>query len=88
MDRRTKASLNRDKAICLQAQWGIDARQVRYSDDGHWYATLRSRSSHCPCCLTPTLPNQAKAFMPRSIPPFRPVLAIAYDGPAMERTWG
>jgi 5-methylcytosine-specific restriction endonuclease McrA len=40
MDRRTKASLNRDKATRLQAQWGIDARQVRYSDDGHWYATL------------------------------------------------
>ena len=40
MDRRTKASLNRDKAIRLQAQWGIDALQVRYSDDGHWYATL------------------------------------------------
>lgn len=40
MDRRTKATLNRDKAARLQAQWGIDARQVRYSDDGHWYATL------------------------------------------------
>jgi len=40
MDRRTKATLNRDKAIRVQAQWGIDARQVRYSDDGHWYATL------------------------------------------------
>jgi hypothetical protein len=40
MDRRAKASLNRDKAIRLQAQWGIDALQVRYSDDGHWYAGL------------------------------------------------
>jgi len=40
MDRRTKATLNRDKAVRLQAQWGVDAQQVRYSDDGHWYATL------------------------------------------------
>ena len=40
MDRRTKASLNRDKAIRLNESWGAGAAQARYSDDGHWYATL------------------------------------------------
>jgi len=40
MDRRTKASLNRDKAIRLNESWGAGAVQARYSDDGHWYATL------------------------------------------------
>jgi hypothetical protein len=40
MDRRTKASLNRDKAVRLNEAWGVGAAQVRYSDDGHWYATL------------------------------------------------
>jgi hypothetical protein len=40
MDRRTKASLNRDKAIRLNEAWGVGAAQVRYSDDGHWYASL------------------------------------------------
>jgi len=40
MDRRTKATLNRDKAVRLNESWGIGAAQVRYSDDGHWYATL------------------------------------------------
>ena len=40
MDRRTKARLNRDKAIRLNEAWGIGADQVRYSDDGHWYAAL------------------------------------------------
>jgi hypothetical protein len=40
MDRRTKAALNRDKAERLCARWGVDAKQARYSDDGHWYATL------------------------------------------------
>lgn len=40
MDRRAKATLNRDKAVRLNHAWGVDAAQVRYSDDGHWYATL------------------------------------------------
>jgi 5-methylcytosine-specific restriction endonuclease McrA len=40
MDRRTKASLNRDKAVHLNESWRVGAAQVRYSDDGHWYATL------------------------------------------------
>ena len=40
MDRRTKASRNRDRARRLAEKWGVVARQVRYSDDGHWYATL------------------------------------------------
>jgi len=40
MDRRTKASLNRDKAARLNQDWGTGAAQARYSDDGHWYATL------------------------------------------------
>ena len=40
MDRRAKATLNRDKAIHLNEAWGVGAAQVRYSDDGHWYATL------------------------------------------------
>lgn len=40
MDRRTKATLNRDKAVRLNDAWRVGAAQVRYSDDGHWYATL------------------------------------------------
>jgi len=40
MDRRTKAALNRDKAVRLNDAWGVGAAQVRYSDDGHWYAAL------------------------------------------------
>ena len=40
MDRRTKASLNRDKATRLNNTWGAGAAQARYSDDGHWYAKL------------------------------------------------
>src|SRR5882724_11950293 len=40
MDRRTKATLNRDKAVRLNEAWGVGASQVRYSNDGHWYATL------------------------------------------------
>ncbi len=40
MDRRKKAALNKDKAIRLNEAWGVGAAQVRYSDDGHWYATL------------------------------------------------
>jgi hypothetical protein len=40
MDRRTKATLNRDKAVRLNKTWAVGAAQARYSDDGHWYATL------------------------------------------------
>jgi len=40
MDSRTKAKLNRDKAVRLNEAWGVGAAHVRYSDDGHWYATL------------------------------------------------
>ena len=40
MDRRAKATLNRDKAERLNKEWGVGAVQARYSDDGHWYATL------------------------------------------------
>ena len=40
MERRVKAALNRDKAERLNAAWGVGAVQARYSDDGHWYATL------------------------------------------------
>ena len=40
MDRRTKAAQNRDKAIRLADAWSVGAAQVRYSDDGHWYAAL------------------------------------------------
>jgi hypothetical protein len=40
MDRRTKATLNRDKAVRLNETWDVGAAQARYSDDGHWYATL------------------------------------------------
>jgi predicted HNH restriction endonuclease len=40
MDRREKAALNRDKAVRLNESWGVGAAQVRYSDDGHWYAAL------------------------------------------------
>ena len=40
MDRRAKATLNRDKAERLNKAWGVGAVQARYSDDGHWYATL------------------------------------------------
>src|ERR1017187_1032172 len=40
MDRRTKAALNRDRAVRLNEAWDVGAVQVRYSDDGHWYATL------------------------------------------------
>ena len=41
MDRRAKAALNRDKASRLNEVWSVGAEQVRYSDDGHWYATLK-----------------------------------------------
>jgi 5-methylcytosine-specific restriction endonuclease McrA len=40
MDRRAKATVNRDKAARLNAAWSVGAVQARYSDDGHWYATL------------------------------------------------
>ena len=39
MDRRIKAARNRDKAVRLNEVWDVGAAQVRYSDDGHWYAT-------------------------------------------------
>jgi 5-methylcytosine-specific restriction endonuclease McrA len=40
MDSRTKAKLNRDKAVRLNKAWGVGAVHARYSYDGHWYATL------------------------------------------------
>src|ERR1035437_10494145 len=40
MDRRAKAAMNRNRAVSLNEAWGIGAAQVRYSDDGHWYAAL------------------------------------------------
>jgi len=40
MDRRAKATENRDRAKRLNDAWDVGATQVRYSDDGHWYATL------------------------------------------------
>lgn len=40
MDKRAKASLNRDKATRLNWSWGVGAAQVRYSDDGNWYGAL------------------------------------------------
>lgn len=40
MTSREKAKLNRDKAVRLNDAWGVGAVQVRYSDDGHWYAKL------------------------------------------------
>jgi hypothetical protein len=36
----SKATRNREKATYLNREWGIGAAQARYSDDGHWYATL------------------------------------------------
>lgn len=40
MDRRTKATLNREKALQLNTAWGVGAAQARYSADGHWYALV------------------------------------------------
>lgn len=40
MNRREKATINRDKAERLITQWNVDAVQARYSSDGHWYAAL------------------------------------------------
>src|ERR1035437_4352371 len=40
MDRRAKAAMNRNRAVSLNEAWGVGAAQVRYSNDGHWYATL------------------------------------------------
>lgn len=42
MNRREKATLHRNKAERLNAKWNVGAEQVRYSDDGHWYAKLVS----------------------------------------------
>jgi hypothetical protein len=36
----SKAARNRNKATYLNENWAIAAAQARYSDDGHWYATL------------------------------------------------
>ena len=47
MDRRAKAILNRDKAERLNTEWNVGAVQSRYSNDGHWYATL----AHFPAAL-------------------------------------
>lgn len=41
MDSRAKATMNRSKAARLNDAWGVGAIQVRYSDDGHWYARLQ-----------------------------------------------
>jgi hypothetical protein len=40
MDRRTKATLHRDRAAQLLKMWNVAVEQARYSDDGHWYAAL------------------------------------------------
>lgn len=40
MHSRQQAILNKDKAIRLNKAWGVGAVQARYSEDGHWYATL------------------------------------------------
>jgi hypothetical protein len=40
MHSREKAVMNKDKAVRLNKAWGVGAVQARYSDDGHWYATL------------------------------------------------
>jgi hypothetical protein len=40
MHSREKAVMNKDKAARLKTAWGVKADQARYSDDGHWYATL------------------------------------------------
>lgn len=40
MDRRTKATLHRNEGDRLNHAWGVGAVQSRYSEDGHWYATL------------------------------------------------
>lgn len=40
MHRREKAVQNKDKAVRLNKVWGVNAVQARYSDAGHWYATL------------------------------------------------
>lgn len=38
----SKDARNRNKATYLNENWAIEAAQARYSDDGHWYATLSS----------------------------------------------
>lgn len=40
MHNRQKAVLHKDQALHLKQAWGVPAEQVRYSDDGHWYASL------------------------------------------------
>lgn len=40
MNNRPKAVLHNKEAPRLKAAWGVQAEQVRYSDDGHWYAPL------------------------------------------------
>ena len=40
MDRRAKATLNRDKAARLNQSWKAGAIQARYSANGDWYAKL------------------------------------------------
>ena len=40
MHDREKAVQNKDKALRLNRDWSVGAAQARYSDDGHWYATL------------------------------------------------
>jgi hypothetical protein len=40
MNRREKAALNRDRAVRLNRDWRVGARQARYSEDGHWYALV------------------------------------------------
>jgi 5-methylcytosine-specific restriction protein A len=47
MDRRTKAKINRDKALRLKETWGVAAAQVRYRENGNWYHTL----AHFPAAL-------------------------------------
>lgn len=47
MDRRVQATLHKNKARQLIAEWNVDAVQGRYSHDGHWYAKLE----HFPAAL-------------------------------------
>ena len=41
MDRREKATLNRDKAVRLNKDWKVGAIQSRYRETGNWYAKLQ-----------------------------------------------
>ena len=40
MDRRAKATVNRDRAPTLMREWGVHIEQAKYSHDGHWYSLL------------------------------------------------